>query len=459
LWKAAGYFPVRATRDPLMSKIASVAVSLAAEPAVAAPVVAAPSKPLQQHLARLLDSYRPGSALPGGFFTDDALYTAELDAIFARHWLFVASEPEIPEGGDYRTFQIGPYPIFILRQDDGSIAAFHNTCRHRGARILQQPAGVVGSKMVCPYHRWSYDTTGRVVGCGASRDHERVPDLRLKPVHLRVLSGLIFVCLADEPPDDFQDMATKLSGYLDPHALSQTKIAKQVDLIEAGNWKLAIENNRECFHCGGHPELLRSLFHFIGDFSVDSLSAEERVSYSRYGLARERALKNWERAGLPWERIEALSERATAFRTERLVLEGSGESMTLDSKAACRRLLGSFTEAGLGTLHLHVQPNAWCHFLSDHIMTFSVLPLDRQRTLVRTTWLVNAEAEEGKDYDLENLTRVWQATNEQDASFVAETQIGVSSPRYEPGPLESTEFMVGYFHRWYVERMRVGLEV
>jgi Rieske 2Fe-2S family protein len=252
-------------------------------------------------------------------------------------------------------------------------------------------------------------------------------------------------------------MATKLSGYLDPHALSRTKIAKQVDLVEAGNWKLAIENNRECFHCGGHPELLRSLFHFIGDFSVDSLSADERESFSRYGAARERALQSWKRAGLPWERLEALHGRATAFRTERLVLEGSGESMTLDSKAACRRLLGEFTEAGLGTLHLHVQPNAWCHFLSDHIMTFSVLPLDRQRTLVRTTWLVNADAEEGKDYDLDNLTRVWQATNEQDASFVAETQIGVSSPRYEPGPLESTEFMVGYFHEWYVERMRVGL--
>jgi glycine betaine catabolism A len=452
LWKAAaGFLPLKAASDIVMSKIASAALSQPAEPVVAAP------QALQQHLARVLDSHRPGFALPGRFFTDDALYEAELEGIFARHWLFVASEPEIPEGGDYRTYQIGPYPIFILRQDDGSIAAFHNTCRHRGARILQQASGVVGSKLVCPYHRWSYDTTGRVVGCGASRDHDRPPDMRLKPVHLRVLAGLIFVCLAEEPPDDFEEMATKLSGYLEPHGLSRTKIARQVDLIEAGNWKLAIENNRECFHCGGHPELLRSLFHFIGDFSEESLSPEERTSYGRYGAARERALQSWERAGLPWERIELLYGRATAFRTERLVLEGSGESMTLDSKAACRRLLGSFTEAGLGTLHLHVQPNAWCHFLSDHIMTFSILPLDRQRTLVRTTWLVHADAEEGKDYDLENLTRVWQATNEQDASFVAETQIGVSSPRYEPGPLESTEFMVGHFHRWYVERMRAAI--
>lgn len=413
---------------------------------------------LRHHLESLLDSRRPGFALPGTFFTDETLYAAELEGIFARHWLFVATEPEIPEGGDYRTFQIGPYPVFILRQDDGSIAAFHNTCRHRGARILQQASGVVGTKLVCPYHRWSYDTTGRVIGCGSSGDGGGGLELRLKPVHVRQLAGLIFVCLAAQPPDDFPDMAAQLCAYLEPHALPRTKVALQTDLIEEGNWKLTIENNRECFHCSGHPELLRSLFHFLGDISEESLSAEERAAYRRYELARDKTLHSWKRAGVPWQRIESLHGRATAFRTERLVLEGEGESMTLDSKVACRRLLGSFTEAALGTLHLHVQPNAWFHFLSDHIVTFCVLPVDRQRTLVRTTWLVNAEAEEGKDYDLGNLTGVWQATNGQDAAFVAETQRGVSSPEYEPGPLGSSEFMVDLFHRWYDERMRAALE-
>jgi Rieske 2Fe-2S family protein len=108
--------------------------------------------------------------------------------------------------------------------------------------------------------------------------------------------------------------------------------------------------------------------------------------------------------------------------------------MTADTRVACTRLLGSLTERRLGTLHLHVQPNAWFHFLSDHILTFCVLPIDRERTLVRTTWLVNADAEEGKDYDVDNLTRVWVATNNQDAQ-------------------------VDMFHRWYDERMRAGLKV
>ena len=399
------------------------------------------------YIATLLDSRRPGFALPGAFFSDERVFAADLEYIFARHWLFVASEAEIPEAGDYRTYQIGPYPIFILRQDDGSIAAFHNTCRHRGSRVLQQEAGVVGAKIVCPYHRWGYDHSGRAAN-----------GLQLRRVHLNNLSGLLFVCVADEPPEDFDDMAARLTPYLAPHAVPRAKVAKQLDLIEHGNWKLTMENNRECFHCGGHPELLNSLFHFLGDIAEESLSEEERSIYQRYEAARALSLASWNRADLPWERIELLHGRATGFRAERLVLEGSGESMTVDTRVACSRLLGSLTERRLGTLHLHVQPNAWFHFLSDHILTFAVFPLDRERTLVRTTWLVSAEAEEGKDYDVDNLTKVWIATNNQDAQFVEETQRGTASPRYVPGPLSDTEFMVDMFHRWYDERMRAGLK-
>ena len=414
---------------------------------------------MSEYLASLLSSRRPGFALPGAFFSDERVYRADLEHIFARHWLFVASEPEIPEAGDYRAYQIGSYPIFILRQDDGSIAAFHNTCRHRGSRILQQESGVVGARIVCPYHRWSYDTQGAVVDCGPAGDAALARGLSLKRVHLKNLAGLLFVCLADDPPEDFDYVATRMQPYLEPHALARTKIAKQVDLIEHGNWKLTIENNRECFHCGGHPELLNSLFHFLGDVSADALSQEERRTYQRYEESRALAIEAWKRAGIPWERIEQLHGRPTGFRAERLVLEGSGESMTLDTRVACTRLLGSLTERRLGTLHLHVQPNAWFHFLSDHILTFAVFPLDRERTLVRTTWLVNAEAEEGRDYDLNRLTEVWNATNAQDAQFVEETQRGTASPQYVPGPLSATEFMVDMFHRWYDERMRAGLKL
>jgi Rieske 2Fe-2S family protein len=413
---------------------------------------------LRRHVAALLDSCRPGFALPGAFFTDDALYAAEMEYIFGRHWLFLASGAEIPEAGDYRTYQIGPWPIFLMRRDDGSIAAFHNTCRHRGSRILQQDTGVAGATLMCPYHRWTYDQDGRVMGCGATG--ERPGEQRtLKPVHVRQLAGLIFVCLADSPPDDFDEMAARMTPYIGPHDLTRAKVARQTDIIEHGNWKLTIENNRECFHCEGHPELLCSLFDFFGDIDEARMDAEERATYRRFLAASAEAQAIWSRAGLPWHTIEELHGRPTAFRTERLVLDGAGESMTPDTRAASRRLLGDLTEARLGTLHFHTQPNAWYHFLADHVLTFATLPLERGRTLVRSTWLVHADAEEGRDYDLDNLTRVWNATNAQDAAFVAETQRGASSPAYVPGPIGNNEYMVARFHTWYQERLRAELEL
>ena len=418
----------------------------------------AAAEPLQQHVASLLAACKPGFALPGAFFTDERLYAAEIEYIFGRHWLFVACEAEIPEGGDYRTFQIGPWPIFILRRDDGSIAAFHNTCRHRGSRILQQDSGIAGATLQCPYHRWTYDLEGRVIGCGATGEAPAA-QRRLKPVHLKTLAGLIFVCLADEPPADFDDMRERMTPYLAPHALGRAKVAKQVDVIEHGNWKLTIENNRECFHCAGHPELLCSLFDFFGELDVERMSAQERATYARYQSARPVQEAIWARAGLPWQEIEQLHGRPTAFRTERLVLDGAGESMTPDTRVASRRLLGDLKESRLGTLHFHTQPNAWFHFLSDHALTFATLPLERGRTLVRSTWLVHADAQEGRDYDLEKLTSVWNATNAQDAAFVEETQRGASSPAYEPGPIAASEYMVKLFHVWYEERLRAELRL
>jgi len=411
---------------------------------------------LRRHVAALLAQYRAGLALPGVFFNDEALYAADLEYIFGRHWLFVATEPEIPEEGDYRTYQIGPWPIFLLRREDGSIGAFHNTCRHRGSRILQQDAGIAGATLQCPYHRWTYDFRGRVVGCGATGE-DPAAQRALKPLHVRTLAGLVFVCLADEPPEDFEDMARRMEPYLAPHGIARAKIAKQVDIIEHGNWKLTIENNRECFHCAGHPELLCSLFHFFGEIDEARMAEPERAAYARYQNARLEQEGIWGREQLPWRRIEELHGRATAFRTERLVLDGSGESMTPDTRIASQKLLGDLKQPRLGTLHFHTQPNAWYHFLSDHALTFATLPLERGRTLVRSTWLVHADAEEGRDYDLEQLTSVWNATNAQDAAFVAETQKGVTSPAYVPGPIAGNEYMVQRFHTWYEERLRVEL--
>src|SRR6185437_6593808 len=102
----------------------------------------------------------------------------------------------------------------------------------------------------------------------------------------------------------------------------------------------------------------------------------------------------WEDHGIPSRRVEKLTGRATGFRTERLPLAEAGESHTRDTRVACRRLLGGLDETRLGALTFWTQPNSWHHFMSDHVVTFCVLPLAPDRTLLRTTWLVHKDAVE-----------------------------------------------------------------
>ena len=126
----------------------------------------------------------------------------------------------------------------------------------------------------------------------------------------------------------------------------------------------------------------------------------------------------------------------------------------MDGSAASRRLLGGLDTPRLGRVSVHTQPNSWMHACADHAVTFSVLPLAVDRTLVRTTWLVHEDAVEGTDYDVGTLTHVWRETNEQDAEFCRRAQQGVATPGYEPGPYAPSEYQVDAFVTWYVDRMR-----
>src|SRR5699024_53519 len=108
----------------------------------------------------------------------------------------------------------------------------------------------------------------------------------------------------------------------------------------------------------------------------------------RYLDAEEQLHENCERNGLPYALVEELSGRPTGFRIERAALDGKGESYTMDGSAASAKLLGDLDTFVLGRASLHVQPNMWFHAMGDHVVTFSLLPLAADKTLVRTTWLV-----------------------------------------------------------------------
>ncbi|MFZ2241329.1 MAG: aromatic ring-hydroxylating dioxygenase subunit alpha [Gordonia amarae] len=415
--------------------------------------------PLRPDHRELLAARETGRSLPAPFYVSQEWFQHDLDEVFSKQWLFVAAEAEIPEPGDFVTVNFGTQSVIVIRADDNTVRAHHNVCRHRGARLITEPRGATGT-IVCTYHSWTYDADGHLTYADAQESGFDRKCFTLRPVHVRTIAGLVFICLADEAPTDIDEVAEIVEPYLAPHNLAQAKVAKQTDIVENGNWKLTMENNRECYHCNGHPELLNVFFPIWGYSSTDTVPDRLAPVFNRYRTSTAELTEVWDRYGLPHRNIFQLDTRPTGFHIEREAMDLAGESFTLDGSLACTKpLTDDLPERKLGRVSMHLQPNMWLHITSDHGLLFSVIPIAADKTLVRTTWLVHRDAVEGVDYDLNRLTNVWEITNQQDADFVALAHQGISSPAYLPGPYGPSEVLVEAFVNWYITTLRTNMGV
>lgn len=385
----------------------------------------------------LLMTRKPGYSLPQAFYTDADVFQADIRHIFYHEWQMVGAGAEMPKTGNYVTLQIGDYAIVIVRGVDGALRAFHNSCRHRGSRICSSAKGST-PKLVCPYHQWTYELDGKLLFARDMGEDFDPSSHALKPVHCREVAGLIFICLS-ETPAEFSNLAATINRYVGPHGLANAKVAHQSTMIEKANWKLVLENNRECYHCSGsHPSLCRT---FPDD---PSLFGNADSAGSPTGEAH---IKRCEALGLPSAFTIDSTEQ---WRFVRIPFIGDAISYTLDGKAAVSKRVGNVPMDDAGTCLFFHYPNTWDHFLSDQGLIFRVLPISRYETEVTTTWLVHKDAVEGVDYDLKRLTEVWLQTNDEDRRIVEENQIGIRSPAYSPGPYSpSQESGVIQFVDWY----------
>jgi Rieske 2Fe-2S family protein len=392
----------------------------------------------------LLAERRAGYSLAQPFYASEAFHDLDIDAVFSREWLFACNACEIRAPGDYVTMEIGPTSVVILRDKQGEVKAFFNTCRHRGSRICTEARGHA-NRLVCPYHQWVYDLDGTLLHARQMPAGFDCDDHGLAPVHVEVICSMVYVCIADTPPD-ISRFREAVTPYIAPHHPERTKVAFEMTLVEDANWKLVIENNRECYHCAGnHPELLATLIEF-------ALPDDPAGSADFQRLMADKA-RHWESLGLPHLPANGGDE----FRCIRLPFHRGAVSFTPDGSPGCTKLLGDFTDADIGSVRMFRVPNNWNHFLADHIIHFRILPLSATRTALRTTWLVHEDAREGIDYDVETLTSVWRATNDQDARLAANNQLGVGSKAYRPGPYSPSEFMLHHFTNWYAQALKTYL--
>lgn len=405
----------------------------------------------RDEMAKLLEERDPNYSLPQPLYNDPYMFKADVEEIFEKEWLFVGMTSEVPNAGDYFTVEIAQNPVLIVRGRDGAVNAFHNSCRHRGSRICTAHRGKVAN-LVCPYHQWTYDTSGNLLFAGTEMgDDFDTKQHGLKKTHCKTAGGFIFVCLGkEEPQGDFDEFLETLETYMEPYDVDNTKLAVESNMYEKANWKLVLENNRECYHCNGsHPELLNTLLEW--DDTNDPRAPQDFLDHYADMAAQ------WDAEGIPHEHKGF--GPGLRNRIVRMPLKKGTEVMTIDGEHACTKLLGRIKNRQLGSMRILHLPNSWNHMQSDHFIVFRVLPISAQESMVTTKWFVHKDAVEGVDYDVERLRQVWDATNDQDRILGEENQLGINSVGYQPGPYSKTfEFGVINFLEWYSETVQKNLK-
>jgi choline monooxygenase len=192
--------------------------------------------------------------LPALSYTSDEFLQLEFRTLFSSYWVFVGFAHEMLMAGDVRPVEVAGLPLFLLRDADGGVSAFHNVCRHRNLKLVDNPANC-GKLIRCPYHSWSYDLCGELKNApyfgGAMR--EMPPDFSyddngLMPVHCEVWHDWIFVNLAPEPLP-FEDFTAPIRAMLGDNLAEDYVPRATVEFGEVPcNWKLLMENFIEPYH-------------------------------------------------------------------------------------------------------------------------------------------------------------------------------------------------------------------
>jgi len=197
----------------------------------------------------------PVRALEAHYYTDPAMYEHEREAIFARTWQFAGHVSEVADPGDYFAFKIADQNLFCIRDREGALRCFYNVCQHRAHEMVSGSGNC--KVVVCPYHAWSYELDGRL---RSGPNIKAVPgfdrsEVCLSEVRVELFAGFIFVNLDDDArpmADWFPGAEEELRSFVPD--IDKLKPVEWVEVAEACNWKVSVENYSECYHCPyNHP--------------------------------------------------------------------------------------------------------------------------------------------------------------------------------------------------------------
>ncbi|HMK84410.1 MAG TPA: aromatic ring-hydroxylating dioxygenase subunit alpha [Steroidobacteraceae bacterium] len=396
-----------------------------------------------ERLEALIRSHRAGHALAREFYTDPAIFELDMERMLLKHWFCAGHASSIAKSGDYLTVDLGAESVILVRTAAGEVRALLNVCRHRGSRLVSERRGrAAAGRLTCPYHAWSYDLDGNLLIARQMAESFQRGAHGLRTLPVRVVEGLIFTTFAERPLD-FAPAEEALVQSAGVYGWGRAKIAhRELYSIEA-NWKLAVENYMECYHCQpAHPEFSKR--------HVYARPAEMNEEIER--AARRRA----ESLGIFVPDIDRYGCAAGAGRESSAVLRSAlsegFSSATADGRAS-RRLMGSFCASDGNSCYFDVGPLSDFLAYPDHGVIYRFIPRAVDRTEMEVLWLVDEAAVEGEDYDIERLTWLWRTTSAEDKRIVEMNQAGVNSRFFEPGPYSMQESYAERFVSWYLSEL------
>ena len=363
----------------------------------------------------LLDHCPP--SLPAACYYDEAVFDREQELIWRRNWLYVGRNNDLP-AGTMRRLNVAGQNLILVKDRQGTLTCFYNTCRHRGSELCTvAEKSVKFGLILCPYHFWSYDLSGKLVRTPivTLTDDFNRDEYGLLSVAVKLWNGCIFICLKKDAPDfaaapdlgidalDNWPMESLVTG----HAM-----AKELDC----NWKVFWENYNECLHCPGiHPELCD----MVPVYGKGIMAPNEDVNWTPEAAQPAHGLK------------------------------AGARSWTVNGQP-CGPEFPDLTDAQRDAGHTFVTllPNAFIVAHVDYVRIVTVTPLAPEKTELKAEWLFLRETMEAPGFDLANVVDFARTVMLQDGGACEINQRGLRNAAFERGRLMPQEFDVYRFHKW-----------
>ena len=347
--------------------------------------------------------------LPREYFTSPDILAQEMERIFVQRWICVGREDRIADPGEYFVQEIGKESVIVLHDRAGGYRAFYNVCRHRGTRLCEEHTGRFSETIQCPYHAWTYALDGRLIGAPSTGDIEgfNKSDWPLHPVAVASWEGFLFINLADRP-ERFEDAFEPLLGRFSRFNIPNLKVHRTIEYDVHCNWKLLFQNYSECYHCGPvHPGLAKL---------TPPTSGENDLTEG-------------------------------PFTGGFMVINRGHESMTRSGKS-CGVTVGELPEEDMDRVYYYaIFPNMLLSLHPDYVMFHTIWPQSTARSRIQCSWLFHPATLGDSTFNPDDGVEFWDMTNKQDWHICEQSQLGIESRAYRPGPYSGRESLSVQFDR------------